>query len=212
MPSTGEPDERDPPLASASLAEQLAFYFSDSNLAKDRFLRRELSATADLSMPVSVLLRFNRVAAHTSDAATVASALRHVDGLAVSDDGATVRRLAPLPEPRGFDSRTLYAESLPRNPTIESLSALFGRVGRVAYVSLPRIPGSQIVKGFCFVEFATDAEAASALARIARLQAADQAETEGAAPVPPAEQRAARQLKHLRVMTKYARVSFSRGR
>jgi hypothetical protein len=56
----------------------------------------------------------------------------------VSPDGRKVRRSQPLPDVNLFDiqMRTVVAENLPANPTIESMEALFGAVGKVNMVRI----------------------------------------------------------------------------
>lgn len=56
----------------------------------------------------------------------------------VSPDGRKVRRSQPLPDVNLFDiqMRTVVAENLPANPTIEGMEALFGAVGKVNMVRI----------------------------------------------------------------------------
>ena len=61
--------------------------------------------------------------------------------------------------------RTVYCERLIPTATHESVSKIFGACGKVTYVSLPRYKDTRDIKGFGFVEFATDAEACAAVER-----------------------------------------------
>ena len=46
----------------SSLKQLLAFYFSDSNLCKDAFLRTQIEADEEGWIPVDLLLTFNKYA------------------------------------------------------------------------------------------------------------------------------------------------------
>ncbi|EOD22804.1 hypothetical protein EMIHUDRAFT_61179, partial [Emiliania huxleyi CCMP1516] len=81
----------------AELVSQLGFYFSDSNLRRDRFLIRLTGADGTGAVPIETLATFNRVAAHTQDVGVIVAALRQAPGLVVSDDEQSVRRVSPLP-------------------------------------------------------------------------------------------------------------------
>ena len=136
------------------LVEQCAFYFSDSNLRRDKFLQRSVGKDGVGAVAVDTLATFNRVKQQTTDREVLLTALRAVPGLAVSEDGATVSRIRPLPSTNTSEARTVYVENLPDNPTIESLHKLFAPCGEVSYVSLPRLPNRD-PKGFAFIEFGT---------------------------------------------------------
>ena len=116
----------------------------------------------------------------------------------------SVRRAVPydMTATLNYDERTLYVEKLPVKADHDSLRELFGHLGRVAYVSLPRHEASGVVKGFCFVEFADKASADRALAEILALQAAE-ADARAAGPT---EQKRLRLWRRMRVMTKYGAV------
>lgn len=145
------------------LVGQLAFYFSESNLRRDRFLLRLTGAEGTGDVPISTLATFNLVAALTTDESIIARALRSIDWLAVSEDGSTVRRASPLPAHDTSLARTVYAENLPAGSTIESLQELFAPHGGVAFVSLPRC-ASRDALGFAFIEYHQEEHAAAAVA------------------------------------------------
>ena len=87
--------------ADARLRDQLAFYFSDANLRRDRFLQQHVGPKGTGEVEISVLASFNRVKELTEGAADtttpVVTALRALPALRVSDDGLRVCRRARLP-------------------------------------------------------------------------------------------------------------------
>ena len=143
------------------LVTQLSFYFSESNLRRDRFLLRLTGADGIGEVPLATLATFNRVAALTTDESVLACALRAIDSLVVSDDGASVRRAQPIPLEDTSPARTVYVENLPAGCSIETLRELFIPCGGVAHVSIPRC-GSRDSLGFAFVEFDKEEDAVSA--------------------------------------------------
>ena len=146
--------------ADARLRDQLAFYFSDANLRRDRFLQQHVGPKGTGEVEISVLASFNRVKELTEGAADtttpVVTALRALPELRVSDDGLRVCRRARLPTKDDSEARTVYVERLPAGATIEAVKALLGGCGAIAFVSLPR---QQARRTTAFVEFTT-AEAA----------------------------------------------------
>ena len=79
---------------------QINYYFSDANLASDRFLIERLGADGRGAIPVALIASFPRVAALTDDLTRVTTAaMAAILGLAVyrSVDGSPwVHRLQPI--------------------------------------------------------------------------------------------------------------------
>ena len=69
-----QPSSRDDP--SQALRTQCEFYFGDTNLAKDGFLRQKIEESKDGFVLISVLLTFNRLRSITEDSTVVAKALQ----------------------------------------------------------------------------------------------------------------------------------------
>ncbi|RYE99903.1 MAG: hypothetical protein EOO41_00350, partial [Methanobacteriota archaeon] len=196
--------DRDAKLA--AIRERLEFLFSDSNLAKDRYMQavtgyrvpgappvRELSdvdrsrwdVTSDGTVPLALLLTFPRLRALTRDVSTAAAAAASSSLLVVSDDGARIHRRLPFapPELALMDARTVYVEDVPPQAQHDALRTYFARFGAVLHVSLPREPKQRLRKGFAFIEFATPeaAQAAAAAHRILHRNAAAAAAATAAA-------------------------------
>jgi len=148
---------------------QCEFYFGDTNLAKDGFLRRKIEESEDGFVQISVLLTFNRLRAITGNATVVAKALRGSDSLEVSADGTAVRRqnaTLPNPDDSATENRTVYFEGIPANATHDAMYSVFATCGTVLYISLPRFTESRRPKGYGFVEYGSSDEATYALSHL----------------------------------------------
>lgn len=146
-----------------NLKEQLAFYFSDANLRRDKFLIRLTGPRGTNEVPVATFMTFNKIAAITKDQAVAVAALREVEDLRVTDDGKCVARLRPLKTGDECDERTVYVENLPAGSTRESVQRRFTQCGPVAYTSTPRL-NAGAGTGFVFIEFGTAEGARRAVA------------------------------------------------
>jgi len=144
------------------LVAQLSFYFSESNLRRDRFLLKLTGEEGTGPVPLATLAKFNRVSALASDMTTIVAALRQIDWLVLDDQEESVRRREPLPKIDTSAARSVYVENLQAGASIESLRALFAPCGAVACVSLPRC-ASRDALGFAFVEFEREEDAAAAV-------------------------------------------------
>nr|CAD7586797.1 unnamed protein product [Timema genevievae] len=138
------------------LRAQMEFYFSDSNLTKDRFMGQLLQKSPEID--IAVFLKFNKIRTMTSKMKDIAKALKHSELLSVNEDGTKVFRVIPFKPKDNVDDCTIYVEQLPPDATHEWLKEVFMRYGKVAYTSIPKYKNYKI-KGFGFVEFDTPAEA-----------------------------------------------------
>ena len=165
-----------------ALRDQLAFYFSDANLRKDRFLLRLTGPRGTGEVRVQELMGFNRVQALVGDdQEAVCAALRLISEVEVADDGVHVWRVRELPLSDDSDDRTVYIEPLSARTDREAVQRTFAQFGTVTYISLPRLPSGD-VKGFAFVEFELpDAAVAAATAAFKDSSAA--ALVDGAGPL-----------------------------
>lgn len=141
----------------AKIKEQMEFYFSDSNLHKDRFLKKAIDATADGYIELSTFLKFNRIRALTDEVKVIADAIAYKSELLqINEDRTKVKRIKPLSELKDVDQRTVYVEYLPNSADHEWVKKLFSVCGKVSYVSLPKYQTTGDLKGFGFVEFETE--------------------------------------------------------
>ncbi|KAK4872785.1 hypothetical protein RN001_014814 [Aquatica leii] len=139
----------------------MEFYFSDSNLSKERFLGQLIQN--DPYVDVSIFLNFNKIRKLTSSIDDVTKAISKSDLIELSEDRTKVRRKAPIQVKQNVDECTIYVERLKSDATHEWLTSIFSEFGSVVYVSIPKYPHSNIIKGFAFVEFENEDGANSAL-------------------------------------------------
>ena len=85
----------------AQILKQVEFYFSDSNLPRDQFLKRNLKKN-DGWLPISILTTFSRLKALSEDVFVIAEALKSSDLLEVSEDSSKVKRKTEVP--KDFDN------------------------------------------------------------------------------------------------------------
>ncbi|XP_033644050.1 la-related protein 7-like [Asterias rubens] len=147
----------------SDIQKQLEFYFGDSNLRKDRFIKQEMEKADDGCIDVSVIANFNRMQLLTKDPSLIVRAMENCDLLEVSEDKKRVKRKNPPKKPK-YDENdlTVYVENLPHNVDLEMLRKMFSPCGNIAYISIPKYRYTRDTKGFAFVEFTTPDEAANA--------------------------------------------------
>ncbi|KAL4447785.1 hypothetical protein ABPG75_005004 [Micractinium tetrahymenae] len=157
------------------LRQQIEFYFSDSNLPRDKFLQEKVAADAEGYVDIALLSIFQRVRGLLKSTvvdpekvseqmvADVADALEGSSSLALSEDRKRVRRAAALKEAdevaREVDERSLYASPFPFDATLDALSDFFRQHGSVQCVRMRRHLQSKDFKGSVFVEFSSVEEA-----------------------------------------------------
>jgi len=140
-----EADCLDPELA-RQIVEAVELYFSDESLLRDAFLLKHVKRNKEGFVSVKLISSFKRVKQLSRDWRVVSAALRRgSDQLEANDAGSKVRRLQPLPEhDETVTSRTVVAVNLPlENPTIASVSELFGKCGDISSIRVLK-PGSAI--------------------------------------------------------------------
>lgn len=155
--------------------KQLRFYFSKSNLACDKTLQTKL--LYEKSVSVDFLLKFNKLRCLLEKVEdpknAVAKACDEIPELRIQDD--SIHLAEPLTQDfidsykQESSERTIYIENLPDTCSHDLLKHRLKLFGPILYISLPRFPESQILKGFCFIEFSTISSAESALAYLKAL-------------------------------------------
>ncbi|XP_072261825.1 la-related protein 7 isoform X2 [Pyxicephalus adspersus] len=146
------------------IAKQVDFWFGDVNLHKDRFLREQIEKTRDGFIDISLLASFNKMKKLTTDAKLISRAVKNSSVVELNLENTKIRRRLPLGEkPQDVDDRTVYAELLPKNVSHSWIERVFGKCGSVVYISIPRYKSTGDTKGFAFIEFETQAQAAKAI-------------------------------------------------
>ncbi|XP_040184930.1 la-related protein 7 isoform X1 [Rana temporaria] len=148
----------------ADIVKQVDFWFGDVNLHKDRFLREQVEKSRDGFIDISLLASFNKMKKLTTDTKLIARAIKNSSVVEMNSQNTKIRRRLPLGEkPEDVDDRTVYAELLPKNVTHSWIDRVFGKCGTVVYISVPRYKSTGDTKGFAFIEFETQAQAAKAI-------------------------------------------------
>ena len=165
VPSASSPSSTSLPPPSPGLArrvlKQVEFYFSDSNLPKDLFLKGLYDADLDHWVDLSVIASFKRMRELGPHAAADAlpALLASSTALRLSADGTKLTRVTPLPSVVNADPMTVFTKGWPlTSTTIDSISAFFaqqmGSDSAVRSVRLRREGKEKTFEGTAWVEFA----------------------------------------------------------
>ncbi|KAG2490562.1 hypothetical protein HYH03_010956 [Edaphochlamys debaryana] len=160
----------------AKVLRQIEFYFSDSNLPKDKFLKERVQEDPNGYVRLALVISFQRMRdllkltdvdgpASVSPEAVkaVAEVLAGSASLDLDESGTRVKRKAPMPSEaeisKVVDARSLYARPFPVDATVDALSAFFQTQAPVNCVRMRRHLKSKMFKGSLFVEFASPEDA-----------------------------------------------------
>jgi RNA recognition motif-containing protein len=141
----------------------LEFYFGDSNLQKDRFLKQLMDADPEGYIDLHTVASFNKMRSLTTDFNVIVEAARASSILQLDHTNTKVKRIAPVPKAVNTDARTVYAELFPADSTHASLERIFSTCGNVTYISMPRHKETRETKGFAFIEYEKEDDAACAV-------------------------------------------------
>ncbi|KAI4469391.1 lupus la protein-related [Holotrichia oblita] len=144
-----------------SIMQQMEFYFSDSNLVKDKFLLPIVEKSPEVD--ISIFLKFNKIRKLTTNPEDVIKAINNSQLLELTEDKTKVKRKTPIKMNENVDNCTLYVERIKVDATHEWLASIFSEFGTVNYVSIPKYKHNKVNKGFAFVEFEKEEEATEAL-------------------------------------------------
>jgi hypothetical protein len=90
------------------VGKQILFYFSNSNLNKDRFLRQKIQQSEDGFIPLKAISEFSRIAAFQLTLPELSFICQSLPGIKISSDRTQIGRLEPLAEIRNVDEYTVY--------------------------------------------------------------------------------------------------------
>jgi len=159
------------------IGERLRFFYSNANLRRDKFLRREILENSSGLVPISTLLKFNTIKNITTDAESVTKAAKEDEfckkNLKMNDDGTAIGRVEPFTEDMMEESVqakfTLRLSNLPMKGegrdaeyanTREEVRELFTEFGYVSLVNLIMAHGrgskQRYAIGRAFIEFETE--------------------------------------------------------
>eukprot|EP00197_Chlamydomonas_leiostraca_P002117 CAMPEP_0202857828 /NCGR_PEP_ID=MMETSP1391-20130828/618_1 /ASSEMBLY_ACC=CAM_ASM_000867 /TAXON_ID=1034604 /ORGANISM="Chlamydomonas leiostraca, Strain SAG 11-49" /LENGTH=442 /DNA_ID=CAMNT_0049536685 /DNA_START=156 /DNA_END=1480 /DNA_ORIENTATION=- len=162
----------------AKVLKQLDFYFSDSNLPKDRFLKAKIAEDPNGYVDMKIVIAFARMREHLKlDAgvtepskvpddvvAAVAALIKEGSQLLeVNAEATRLRRKQPLANDEvvsaEVDARSLYVRPFPLDTDLDKLTEFFASHAPVNCVRMRRHLSSKQFKGSVFVEFASAEDA-----------------------------------------------------
>ncbi|KAL3072781.1 hypothetical protein niasHS_017755 [Heterodera schachtii] len=165
------------------IMKQIEYYFGDINLPRDKFLQEEMKKD-DGWVSLTTMLKFNRLAALSTDLDQITSALKDSHLIDVSDDNVKIRRNPeePLPENtleywQEIKRRTVYLKGFPQESTLDEIAKFVGKFGEVKNILMRKTRGSKetpkVFKGSVFATF-VDQEQAKKLASVKDLKFKDE--------------------------------------
>lgn len=155
------------------IIRQVDFYFSDSNLPRDKFLKQTIADSEDGLVSLTLICSFSRMRSHLNlgsvkpeeisdeTVQAVAETLRKSSSLKISEDGKKVGRTTELLKPEEvieqLDSRTIAASPLEYDVKHEDVESFFGQSAKVNSVRLPRhVADKKVFCGTALIEFSTE--------------------------------------------------------
>ncbi|KAH6760617.1 hypothetical protein C2S51_017566 [Perilla frutescens var. frutescens] len=159
---------------------QVEFYFSDSNLPRDKFMMKTISENDDGMVSLALICSFSRMRGHLGlgDAKpedvsedtiqAVAETLKTSTFLKVSEDGEKVGRVTELAKPeeviKQSDDRTIAAAPLEYDVNLEHVESFFSKYAKVNSVRLPRhVADNRLFCGTALIEFSSAEDATNVL-------------------------------------------------
>jgi len=145
----------------ARVKKQVEFYFGDSNLPQDKFLRGKCEESAEGWVDLVVITTFSRMRSITNDVSVIIEALSDSTVVELSEDSARIRRREPLPESADNAPRTMYVSGIPASATLEAIESFMSNLclevcttkGAQA-IRMLKDPRTKSFSGATFVEMA----------------------------------------------------------
>ena len=112
----------------ARIVKLLEFYFSDSNLRDDKFLRKHLDSNNDGWVAINLLLTFKRLQELTTECHVVAESVKQSTLLELDPEGLKIRRKTPYVPVEINPACFLSIKNLPVDLTLDSLETFFDEI------------------------------------------------------------------------------------
>ena len=141
------------------LKRQIEFYFSDSNLRRDKFLRKKIFESKDYYVSVEMIMNFKKIQQITTDKDKFLDICRNSNTVQLNKDETMIRRNGPYKKKTRYESSIcqIYLENIPLETKVEDLEEELQHFGNIQYVKFRKgFPGT------AFIEFDTIPEALSA--------------------------------------------------
>lgn len=159
-------------LDKSAVMKQLKFYFSDSNLPRDKFLKGLVDTSDEGWIDFATIAKFKRMVTlcPSQDLAILGGVIREdgSDFLEVNEDNSKIRRSPkhPLPAESQFEKRAIYIKGWDlQGTTIDTVEKYFTDKGyKVLQVRLRRAPMTREFKGSTFIEMGSVEEATRCVA------------------------------------------------
>jgi la-related protein 6 len=127
------------------LLTQAEFYFSDSNVLKDKFLMKNIQKNKGGYISVKLLSSFRRMQAISKDWRDLAYALQRAEKLELNAAGNKIRRKDPLPQwdDSVFDRTVIAINIQVPEVSVNAVKSIFGKCGSVTLVRVLQ-PGKNL--------------------------------------------------------------------
>lgn len=149
------------------IREQVEFYFSDSNYARDKFLQ-EVAIRNDRKVPILTVISFTRMKNLDATVDNVKEALANSEIVEVVDESLRKRDTKEYQEYRAckeLDKRIVHMSGFPVDYTLDNVKDLLRRADVTPVKINMRRNSEKSFTGSCYVEFYAPEEAQAVIAR-----------------------------------------------
>jgi len=145
MTETASLEEIDKKLLK-SIRQQLEFYFSEGNLPRDEFMQNCMRLSKHNSIPMSELLKFNKLIELNATANLIKLSVKKSKILQFDDDNEGIKRKTDLCDLKPANSRTVFIYGFMNEENLQKtaeevskqLKTKFKAFGKILRLDLPR--------------------------------------------------------------------------